>query len=217
MDRTDELARAIFEGLEGMDREATTVRDGHPTGLYWYGGHARPDQRRPQTEPNWTRRLAESLPSAGFPAAAEVPYPSRPRKRCDLVVDLGDGRSAWIEIKGAFKRYWRERGSEFLYRSYLLHPLEEGLDPKTHTAPRDLEKLSWLAPADAAVVGFLLLGFDTRDAPMDADFADLGRLARLDAPPWRSWERDWDDPQGDEGRTRCRLWIRPAGDSAGEC
>jgi len=204
-----EFAAAVFDSLEVMDREATTVRDGYETGLYWYGGHARPEQKKPQTEPNWTQALAKVLPSVGYPSRAEVPYPDQPRQKCDLVVDVG-GNTVWIEIKGAFQRYWLEKGNEYFYRSYLLHPLVRGLDPKSHTAPLDLDKLSRLSSEDADSVGLLLVGFDTSRAPMDADIAELTRLAQLDRDPWCGWSRTWDDPHRAEGRTRCWFWLRPA-------
>ena len=55
------LAESLFTHLRRMDEEATTVRDGSPTGLSWYGGHSRPDLKKPHTEVEWSKRLAELL------------------------------------------------------------------------------------------------------------------------------------------------------------
>jgi hypothetical protein len=68
-----------------------------------------------------------------------------------------DGR-IWIEIKGAWKAWWGKR--DHLYRSYLLHPLVPGLDPKTHTAALDVEKVSRMTSKAADHVGLLLIGFE---------------------------------------------------------
>jgi hypothetical protein len=206
------FSRTMFETLLAMDRDATTVRDGEPTGLYWYGRHARPDQKRPQTEPNWSKELARRLCAEGIEAAAEVAYPrldrSR-RNRCDLVVSLADGSTLWIEIKGAWKEYWRQQGGMWFYESYLLHPLVGGLDKsKTHTVPLDLEKLASLRPDDADYVGMLLIGFDAAGAPMEQDVAKLENLAGLRHEPWRIESTDWPDPHRGGQHVRCWFWYR---------
>jgi len=97
----DRLARDLFASLRRMDAEAVPRPDGTPTGLWWFGGHARPELRRPQTEVEWSRRLATILADAGYDARREVSYPDRPRDRCDLVVTLPDAGRIWIEVKGA--------------------------------------------------------------------------------------------------------------------
>lgn len=206
----DALASHIFHCLRCMDAEATTVRDGFPTGLYWYGGHVHPEQSRPHTEPNWVHHLAERLGREGVDAQCEVTYPSRSRRRCDLVVTLPDGSSLWLEVKGAWKEYWRRLGrGDRLYRSYLLHPLVPGLDQtKTHTAALDLKKIEALDGVEAGRAGLLLIGFDSLAAPMDGDVAELIALAGLDADPWRVHYAAWSDPHRVGETAKCWFWHR---------
>ncbi|MCA9632093.1 MAG: hypothetical protein KC766_30775, partial [Myxococcales bacterium] len=175
----------ILDVLRQMDQEAVPRHDGTPTGLSWYGGWAKPVLKRPQTEPCWSKRIAEMLVERGMDARSEVPYPDPlVGKRCDVVVDIpGEGR-LWLEIKGAWKSWWVRRGSDYIYRSYLLHPLVEGLDPKTHTVPLDLQKLDHLGRPDANSVGALLVGFDSVEHPMDEDVGSLAHLAGLNRWPW---------------------------------
>lgn len=85
----------IVTVLRAMDAEAQSI-NGTPTGLNWYGGWTRRDIKRPQTEVEWTRALAQRLG-----CRREVPYPAEPRKRCDLVVD-----DCWIEVKGLWPACW---------------------------------------------------------------------------------------------------------------
>ena len=202
------VATAVFAALRRMDAEASVPARGSPTGLNWYGGHFRPDLKRPQTEPCWTRRLGQLLPEAGFPTRCEVPYPAAPNRRCDNVLTLHDGGALWLENKGAWKQWWRRRGGEWIYRSYLLHPLVEGLDAKTHTVPHDLAKLDRLRPADATAAAFLLVGLDHESAPMDADVELLVEKAGLARPPWSASEDRWPDPYRTGERVRCWMWDR---------
>lgn len=129
------LATTLFELLRQMDQEATTVCNGHPTGLQDYGRHARPELRRPQNEPEWSKRLARLLTERGLPSEAEVKYPADPRKKCDVVVTLGPQQRLWIELKGAWRDYWQRQGSLYLYRSYLLHPLVRASTTRATRSP----------------------------------------------------------------------------------
>ena len=207
------LSQDMIACLRRMDEEADTIRDGHVTGLNWYGGHARPELKRPQTEPEWTKRLAVMLGDSGWDARAEVAYPSlgrSRRNRCDLVVTLEGGQRAWIEIKGAWRTYWKRKGGMWFYKSYLFHPLVPGLDAsKTHTVPRDLEKLATLTGSDAAWVGEVVVGFDEAIDPMDGDIARLEELAGLGV-----WEREferWDDARRTGERVSVWTWWRAIG------
>src|SRR5262249_24912447 len=156
---------------------------------------------RPKPEPCWSKRLAELLRQNGYEATAEVPYPGQKRKKCDVVAKLADGSVLWMELKGAWKEYWRSRG-EWIYRSYLLHPLADGLDAKTHTVPLDIEKLLTLTARDARYLGILLIGFDSIEAPMDDDVEELTRLSRLGRSPWQTQSSGtWDD----RGWPTCRV------------
>ena len=205
------FADALFQALRAMDSEADTIRNDEPTGLSEYGGHYQPHVARPRTEPCWTKRLGELLPELGFPTDVEVRYPNGSRKKCDLVVRLEDGRRLWLELKGAWRDYWAGKGNLWIYRSYLLHPLVEGLDAsKTHTVPLDLEKLGALTAQDADLTAVLLVGFDRADDPMDADVASLVKLAGLADPPWSGAVARWLDSRRDGHRISCWLWWRSA-------
>jgi hypothetical protein len=206
---TIRFAKALFKALRLMDREACCTPDGDPTGLSWYGGFFRPECSKPPTETSWTRRLEQLLPTYGFPTEREVCYPHNPRLKCDNVVTLPGGARLWLENKGAWRDYWTENGGLGIYRSYLLHPLVPGLDPKTHTVPLDLKKLSHLRRPAADYIGFLLLGFDTAKDPMDADVARLIRLARLDRSPWVQASTGWRDRYRRGRRVLVWLWCRP--------
>ena len=203
------LSSAILHILRGMDAEATTTRRGHPTGLNWYGGHIRPDLDRPQTEPLWSKEIACRLTDYGYDTVSEVPCPGK-KWRCDLVVQRPDREKIWIEVKGAWKEWWRQQGGgDLIYRSYLLHPLVPNLDTsKTHTVPFDLERLGTLRPPDATDVGMLLVGFDSCKNPMDADVAELVDLAGLGEWPWIGVHTAWPDAYRPGERVRCWLWLR---------
>ncbi len=193
-----------------MDQEAVPSASGIPTGLNWYGGHSRRELKRPQSEPEWSKRLARLLTEGGYPAQYEVPYPNLTRCRCDLVVNLGASVRFWIEVKGAWKHYWNAQiGSEFLYRSYLYHPLLPGLDQtKTHTAALDLEKLRSLSSVDARYVGLLLIGFDSSLHDMANDINAFKKLATLHKKPWCEDYRHWPDARRPKERVRCWFWHR---------
>jgi len=199
---------AVFQALQRMDAEAVPGGRG-PTGLNWYGGYAKPDQKRPQTEPCWSSRLAELLPRLGYPARAEVRYPRSPEGSggiCDVVAVLPDEANLWLEIKGAWPRYWGRTSPT--YRSYLFHPLLPGLDDKSHTVPLDVEKLKALKPPDAGHCALLLLGFDSDRDSMDADVAKLVQLAGLGQPSWVTYTKSWKAVNRPGENVKCWMWVR---------
>lgn len=200
------IASLILRGLRTLDRDADTVRDGYATGLNWFGPHARPELKRPQTEPEWTKALAAFLGEQGLDVVAEHPFPDIPRQRCDLVVQSAAGLF-WIEIKGAWKHYWSKK-SDWIYRSYFFHPLIEGLDAKSHTIPLDLVKLSRLTRDDASHIGVVLVGFDSTEHPMESDVDELKRLAMLAPPQWSEASDSWDDERRPDEHVRCWAWWR---------
>ncbi len=58
----DAIGLLLFGFLKQMDAEATTITEkGQPTGLSDYGRNARQDISRPQTEVEWSTKLAELL------------------------------------------------------------------------------------------------------------------------------------------------------------
>lgn len=200
----DALAGSIFASLKEMDDVAGPTPTGKRTGLWWFGGHAEPHRKRPRTEPCWSSHLAVRLTAAGWPSLCEQKYPERRRQRCDVVTTLPCGTQLWLELKGAWKEWWRQRGQERVYSSYLLG--DRNL-PRSHTAVKDLDKLDALPPG--RWIGFLLIGFDSAEHPMDQDVKHLVAMTRLAASPWRHWQRDWRDRQEPTERVRLWLWIRP--------
>jgi len=205
------LFTTIFRLLKRMDMEANKlVRDQH-TGLYWYGGYAKPEQKKPQTEACWTKRLAELLREEGYQVKDETQYPGLPKgrkNRCDLVIELSDNGKLWLEIKGAWKSYWYSRKKQSIYKSYLFYPLKPGLMEKSHATALDLEKLEQIRPPYGTCTGLLLIGFDSMEYPMDNDITEFIRLAGLDNSPWESAYDGWDDAYRDGERVRCWGWWR---------
>lgn len=207
MEKTSlEIEYVLFDCLRQMELEALPNEIGEPTGLCWYGGHARPDQKRPQTETNWSRRLCDLLNERGVQTEREVRYPGT-RWRCDLRIFLRDNLQLWLEIKGAWKSYWLQKGGDYFYRSYLFHPLLPELDEKSHSAAQDIDKLRTLSPNDADFIGFLLLGFGSTEAPMHDDVTEFERLAGLHSIPWSGRSTTWADPYRENHRTSCWMWI----------
>jgi hypothetical protein len=201
----------LFGALRQMDAEATTSRNGQPTGLNWYGGHARPHLKKPQTEPCWSKRLAELLTERGLPTTAEVPYPSSTggrRRKSDLVITLPSGQRFWIEVKGAWKAYWAATGKLGIYRSYLAYRPGSNLLAKSHTAALDLDKLASLGRHDATHVGLLLVGFDSGAFPMQNDIDAFCQREKLDRPPWKLNSATWPDARRPNESVRCWFWWR---------
>lgn len=207
------MARTIFKLLRQMDQEAGKNSEGKAIGLNEYGWHYhyRPEIKHPQTEPCWTKRLAELLSKRGFDTKSEEPYPDLPAKhqvRCDLVISLGDSEKLWLEIKGAWKVYWRGSG---IYRSYLLYPcpLEPGLVEKSHTVPLDLKKLERLRYPEATQIGILLIGFDSSEYPMDNDVVQLVNLTGMGRSPlWTCSYDEWEDAYRPGEMVKCWLWLK---------
>lgn len=209
------LSTKIFEALRQMDDEATNLTpNGNPTGLNSYGYHVEANKSRnerrktPRTEEEWSRRLATLLEPFIADVRTEVPYPSyalqqsRRRQRCDLVLTLSKRETLWLEIKGSWRNYWG--GKDKKYRGYLLHPLVPNLDPKKHTVPLDLKKLSLLKLPEANYVAELLIGFELVDDPMDGEVDELIELANLST--WNSAYKSWISSQDPNLRNRCWFW-----------
>jgi len=192
----ERLAGAIFRHLRNMDREAIPRPDSVPTGLAWYGAHARPELKKPQTEVEWSNRLAALLTGTGTPTLRELAYPGPHRRRCDLCLELSDGRF-WLELKGAWKEWWVRQGD---MSTYLRHLHE--------STAADLRKLEDLSPPQATRVGLLLVGFDTPADPMQADvssFVDKNGLAETE---WQSFGDHWEDYWQPGRRVHAWLWVK---------
>lgn len=209
------LGEVLFRLLREMDEEATTIRDGSPTGLWWFGAHVKPMQKRPKTEPCWSESLATKLRKLPLEAGSEVAYPKgrlpgKRDKKCDLVVSLPSGLRVWIEVKGSWKKWWEDRRQTRSYLSHLLHPLVPGLDAsKDHTAATDISKLSVLRKSEADAVGLLLVGFDAISNPMDSEVLRLADLGGLNTAPWRASHVYWHCTRRAGERVACWFWWRP--------
>lgn len=127
-------------------------------------------------------------------------YPGR-KKTCDLVVTLEDGPTVWIELKLAWKAWQNCSGSvghSSAYKPYLL-----GSKHKTHSAADDFAKLVDLAPPTAHI-GFLLIGFDSVESPMDTEVAALVRDAH--SKGWTAQHLMWPDRRSSTCRIHCWFW-----------
>jgi hypothetical protein len=205
----DRIAPEITRCLRFMDNEANlkAMFKGQEdwTGLYWYSGFSGVHG----SEKPWTKRLPIVLKEqAGIECRSEVCYPGT-RKRCDLVLDLPDGSTLWLEVKGAWREWWAKKGSLAMYRSYLLAPHVPSVS-RSHSAVQDVTKLKWALPPHADYVGLLIVGFDSADDPMDQDIVDLGQYTGLNDKPWASYHEHWDDPYRPGNRVRCWLWCKAA-------
>jgi hypothetical protein len=76
------------------------------------------------------------------------------------------------------------------------------------TAALDFRKLAKLKRSHAAYVGDLLVGFDSEEAPMDADVGEFVHQAGIGLLPWTTIATGWPDPNRQGCRVRCWFWYR---------
>jgi hypothetical protein len=90
MEKLDDTMELLVATLREVDRGASTVVEGYPTGLRWPHGHVHGCTRtKDRTEDLWADALAARLAGAGtiVDAHARVAYPARER-------GMGDGITA---------------------------------------------------------------------------------------------------------------------------
>lgn len=229
VDMSDEqLVCVLLDALQALDAEAVTSHGNFPTGLRWYSRHLGIVKGDP-TEDAITAALADRLVGASgvHRATTQVGYPLHVQLRdgrlakdsCDLVLDLSDGRRAWIEVKCAWP-YLRNTADG---RPYRNGEYSDHLTGTTNGAAADFHKLRRLrVPCDADLIGVLLVGCDMIGSRAtfeitDADQELLSDLAGLTSDAWDLAQREWPDPhaarvfgEADKGicRTRCFLWLR---------
>jgi hypothetical protein len=137
-------------------------------------------------------------------ANLRVPYPGS-RKTCDLVITLPNLWSLWVEVKLAWKRWFNCDGKFGKSSSYL--PYLNGSKHKTHSAADDFAKLVQLSPRESHL-GFLLIGFDSIDAPMVDDMRVLSKAAHENG--WTADQIAWHDRRNAKCRINCWFWHRSA-------
>lgn len=201
-----EFTDILFCTLLTMQAEAAPSAEGYPTGLAWYGKFRNPNQTKPQTEPSWSQRLAELLSKASYPTIPENPYPAisgQPRVQfCDNVITLPDGSTLWLENKGAWKTYWRQRGNVAKFRSHLF--------TSNNSAAHDVTKIATLCRPSANYIGILLLGFDSLDDPMGGDIDEFRITAQLNSADWTEASMHLPDRWRPRERVHAWFWWRPA-------
>lgn len=219
------LATRIFDVLRAIEADATTVRDGYPTGLRWLHAHLG-RTGKDTTEDAISEALAERLPGGGdiVSAQTQVPYPNRLRElddgvtrgTCDLALELAGRGRMWVEVKCAWP-YLREGTELRRNAAYVKHVVSP-----TEGAARDFAKLAPVAAEEAHAVAVLLIGFDIDDpdspfAIADAQLNELEANGRVHEDGWHRIETEWRDPHparvydhvlGQRCRTRCLLWVR---------
>ena len=217
-----EFGRSLTRGVQLLDLECRRLRDGVEYGLcnvqrqfredVAEGRHADAPKRKLTYEPATAWLLAKRLREE-FKLKQEEPYPADRRRRCDLVAEIGDGTTVWIELKFAWKNWFGyigptgvggyETNSDFFFQGYLLG------NHHSHSAAGDFARLAHLAPTSAHL-GSLLIGFDSADSSMDTDVENLERQAAGGAwvreSPLRWMERR--DPMG-RCRINCWFWRHP--------
>ena len=139
----------------------------------------------------------------------EVPYPrGETTKKCDLVIQLGDSRRLWLELKLAWKAWFNCVGaptySNRAYATYL-----DGRD-RTHSLWHDFEKLrnANLPSGDHRAV--CLIGFDCGSSPMDKEVAAVVKRSQQLAPWGQVIERHWSDRRSRDFRINVWIWLMGA-------
>ena len=195
----DDMPRALFAALQGMDREATTVKNEWPTGLRWYSEHERiqyPERRRKKSddERSWCRRLYEIFSSRDGVRSVTIDQKYQPDRQltCDLVFQLNNSESIWVEVKGAWTYTW---DYPILARngSYKKHLLTDA----NASVLADFAKLRANCSSSATYAGVLLVGFDSEQETSysisDQDIALVRTHAGVDADKWPENYDSWDD------------------------
>ena len=149
--------------------------------------------------------LAKRLQAAGFVTDVERPYPDS-NEECDLVLYTGDERRFWVEVKYAWKRWFRCEGVDKanpVFKAYLLG------DASHPGAAHDFRKLARLRRPDAERVGVLLIGLDSTAKPMDPEIALLAEQEKLAAHRWELVvETHWRDRRDSSFRLNSWFWSR---------
>lgn len=206
--QVSELGWRLCSEVRCIDIACTRLRNGIESGLcnirtqfaadVEAGIHPAPP-RKVKEEDTITWLLSRGLPESTPPALWQN-YPGR-KKTCDLVVTLADGSLVWIELKLAWKAWQNCNGSvghSSAYKPYLL-----GSKHKTHSAADDFAKLVDLAPS-IAHLGFLLIGFDSVESPMETEVAALVKDAH--SKGWTAQHLMWPDRRSGTCRIHCWFW-----------
>jgi hypothetical protein len=188
MERMHRLGVSLVEGVRVMDAEASTLLHGHPAGLYGYRSHIGSKKRK--YEDVWSERLVALLIEQGWNARSQESFRGQRAKKCDISVELEEGKLAWIEVKPAWKGWFDRKADQItrknaFYSPYLFGPLKPGLK-KSHSAAQDIAKLDAFSSGEPAAL--LLIAFDVVGCVVDGDVrefqdpraAECTKVARTD-------------------------------------
>ncbi len=204
----------VTEAIREADRQRQTLINGIEGGLLnvkrQFSASALQATDKKLTEETllaWLIR--DRLALKGVPVQRERSYPETKRRRCDLVVELGD-TTLWLEIKLAWKA-WHEciKGP---VRNPSFEPYLYGWN-KSHSFRHDFEKLEQSRIPVEHDRAICLIGFDTFQKTMDTAVHTIAatfptwQLARSDHRP---------DRRNDDFRIAVWHWKLPGCYTHGE-
>jgi hypothetical protein len=150
--------------------------------------------------------VQQKLCSTGRQVHWECPYPGNRKRKCDLVIRVGDAGQLWLELKLACKAWFNCQGGAAYSNSVYLQYLQG--KHHTHSFRHDFEKLGSASIPDGDYRAVCLIGFDSVDAPMDAQVAAVVRAARKENGLWlAATEGHWPDRRCPEFRISVWSWL----------
>lgn len=188
MDTTlEQLSKKLFQYLHQMDDEADT-----PYRKRNHGGLTG------QSEKNWNDRLAELLSNDEPNTHREYPYPES-SERCDIVIQSND-IEIWLEVKAAWKQWFGSDSGEI----ESINPNGYLFGTKSHTAAKDIVKLSRLNKSDADYIALLIVGCDGTEASITPNIEKMIEEGNLKEKGWDIFGPEiWSDRNHSKCRYNC--------------
>jgi hypothetical protein len=150
--------------------------------------------------------VRKKLGGAGYQTQWEVAYPGNRRRKCDLVIAVGERARLWVELKLAWKAWFNCRGGGTYSNSCYL-PYLQG-QHHTHSFRHDFEKLASANLAQDDYRAVCLIGFDRVKAPMDAEVSAVVQKARAEQGAWEAvTETHWLDRRCGDFRINVWSWV----------
>jgi hypothetical protein len=150
----------------------------------------------------------QKLSSLGRQVDWELPYPGNPRRKCDLVIQVGAAGFLWLELKLAWKAWFNCQG-EPTYSNNCYLPYLQGKH-HTHSFRHDFEKLERANIPDCDYRAVCLIGFDWVQSPMDAEVTAVIQAVREENGLWiAATERLWADRRCRDFRVNVGSWLLP--------